>query len=55
MILNPAGAEEDETDLDDICSGDPEAEPEVLAVTMGNQTRPLAGNGLKTGRTLHLP
>ena len=27
--------------LNDVCSGDPEAEPEVVAVTMGNQARPL--------------
>ena len=27
--------------LNDVCSGDPEAEPEVVAVTMGNQAGPL--------------
>ena len=31
--------------LNDVCSGDPEAEPEVLAVTMGNQARPFFENG----------
>ena len=26
--------------LNDVCGGDPEAEPEVVAVTMGDQARP---------------